>query len=261
MSITVTRLTTTPVKGTHLHEVEELDLRRAGAEGDRRFIIIDERNRTLNSKLLGELNTVRAEFSPDSRRLALSFPDGTVVDAEAELGKPLTARFSSATREGRLVDGPFARALSDFVGQPLRLLESPGAIDRGEHGAATLISRASLSRLAQEAGEDDVDPRRFRMTIEVDGIGPHEEDGWVGRTVSVGEASLRFHGHVGRCLITSRDPDTGEIDLPTLDILGAYRRNLGTTEPLPFGVHGEVVREGRVRVGDRVEPAQAPGGG
>ena len=58
--------------------------------------------------------------------------------------------------------------------------------------------------------------------------------------------------HVGRCLITSRDPDTGEIDLPTLDILRDYRSGLDTTEPLPFGIHGEVIEPGRIRIGDPV---------
>ncbi len=61
-----------------------------------------------------------------------------------------------------------------------------------------------------------------------------------------------LHGHVGRCLITSRDPETGVVDLPTLDLLGSYRGDLDTTEPLPFGIYGEVVREGAVRVGDEV---------
>jgi uncharacterized protein YcbX len=65
---------------------------------------------------------------------------------------------------------------------------------------------------------------------------------------------VRFRGHVGRCLITSRDPDTGVVTLPTLDILGDYRRDLDTTEPLPFGIYGEVVAEGTVQVGDPVKP-------
>jgi uncharacterized protein YcbX len=68
----------------------------------------------------------------------------------------------------------------------------------------------------------------------------------------VGAALLRMHGHVGRCLITSRDPDSGEIDLPTLDLLGEYRRDLESTEPLPFGIHGAVLEGGTVRVGDAV---------
>ena len=80
----------------------------------------------------------------------------------------------------------------------------------------------------------------------------HAEDNWVGRQVQVGAATVSFTGHVGRCLITSRDPDSGEIDLPTLDVLGEYRSDLNTTEPLPFGIYGEVIEPGEIRVGDRV---------
>jgi uncharacterized protein YcbX len=134
------------------------------------------------------------------------------------------------------------------------LVEAPdGAVDRGPRGAVSLISRASLARLAEAAGEPSVDARRFRMLIEVDGVGPHAEDAWVGREARVGDASILFTGHVGRCLITSRDPDTGVIDLPTLDIIDSYRGEIDTTEPLPFGIFGEVRRQGRVRVGDVVE--------
>ena len=68
----------------------------------------------------------------------------------------------------------------------------------------------------------------------------------------VGGATVRFAGHVGRCLITSRDPDTGQVDVPTLDILERYRSGLGTTEPLPFGIYGQVLEPGKVRVGDKV---------
>ncbi len=90
------------------------------------------------------------------------------------------------------------------------------------------------------------------MLIEVEGIGAHEEDAWVGRRAKVGDALLAWGGHVGRCLITSRDPDTGDIDLPTLDILRDYRGEAEATEPLPFGIYGEVVSPGAVRVGDEV---------
>jgi uncharacterized protein YcbX len=86
----------------------------------------------------------------------------------------------------------------------------------------------------------------------VDGLAAHEEDRWVGKRARIGNATVEFGGHVGRCLITSRDPETGEITLPTLDVLGDYRRGIETTEPLPFGIYGQVVTPGAVRVGDAV---------
>ena len=70
----------------------------------------------------------------------------------------------------------------------------------------------------------------------------------------IGEATIGFGGHVGRCLITSRDPDTGKVDLPALDMLGDYRTGLDTTEPLPFGIYGQVLEPGTIRVGDAVTP-------
>jgi uncharacterized protein len=249
--ISVTALSTTPVKGTRLHRVDSIELGPMGAHGNRRFFVIDNRQRMLNAKRLGELQTVVADV--EDGLLRLTFPGGKTVEAPPETGSPLTTQFFSAQREARIVEGPFADALSEHLGQPVRLVEpTTGAVDRGRAGAVSLISRASLAALAEAAGESEVDARRFRMLVEIDGIPGHIEDRWVGRGVKIGDAVVRFNGHVGRCLITGRDPDTGQIDLPTLDILRGYRRDVTTSEPLPFGIYGEVLQEGTIRVGDPV---------
>ncbi|MEA2161211.1 MAG: hypothetical protein QOD66_3591, partial [Solirubrobacteraceae bacterium] len=107
-------------------------------------------------------------------------------------------------------------------------------------------------RLAEVAEQPAVDARRFRMLIEFDGVTAHAEDAWAGRRVTVGDAVIAVKGHVGRCLITSRDPESGEVDLPTLDILRGYRGEEPSTEALPFGVYGSVERAGDVRIGDQL---------
>jgi MOSC domain-containing protein len=253
--ITVTRLTTTPVKSTRLRSAESLALDRDGALGNRRFYVIDDRGRMVNAKQLGELVSVFSDYHPDDRRLALTFPGGEVVEGVVTHGATVQTRFFSRSSEARLVEGPWSAALSTHCGRSLRLVEADGdgrAVDRGRAGAATLISRASLERLASAGGVRDVDERRFRMLIEIDGVDAHAEDAWVGRRTRVGAAVIAWGGHVGRCLITSRDPETGKIDLPTLDILREYRGHSGTTEPLPFGIYGAVMEPGTVRVGDPV---------
>jgi uncharacterized protein YcbX len=253
MPITVTGLAITPVKSTRLRLVDQIRLERAGVRENRRFYLIDARDHLLNAKRLGELCALVADYSESRRRLRLTFPDGRVVEDSVRPGDQITTRWHSGTAVGRLVDGPWSEALSDFARQPVRLVEANGtAVDRREGGGASLISRASLARLAAAGGERDVDGRRFRMLIEIDGVAAHAEDGWVGGRTRIGEAVVRWLGHVGRCLITSRDPETGVIDLPTLDILRGYRHDLETTEPLPFGIYGEVVRAGTVRVGDEL---------
>jgi uncharacterized protein YcbX len=254
MAITVTGLAITPVKGTRLRQVERVRLDRHGVRENRRFFLIDDRDEMVNATHLGTLNSVVSDYDDEDRRLSLTFPGGRVLDDEVRLGDEVTARFYSEPLRATLVNGGWSEAISEFVGQPLRLVEAgdEGAVDRGRSGAVTLFSRASLERLAEQADRLSVDPRRFRMLIEVDGARPHDEDGWVGRTLHVGDAVLRGRGHVGRCVITNRHPETGEIDLQTLKILGRYRRDADTTEPVAFGIYGEVVRPGAVSVGDVV---------
>jgi hypothetical protein len=100
-----------------------------------------------------------------------------------------------------------------------------------------------------------VDERRFRMNFGIDGLGEHEEDEWLGRRVRLGAAAVVPQGNVGRCAVTTQNPDSGAPDLDTLKALAAYRGVVETTEPLPFGVYAAVAQPGRVRLGDPVEPA------
>jgi uncharacterized protein len=253
--IRVTALRATPVKGLRIAASEHAVLEAGGVRGDRRFYLIDERGRMVNGKHLGALNEVTAELDGD-RQLTLDFPVSGRVSGPLEPGEALDTRFYSSARRARLMRGPFSAALSEHAGTQLRLVEpldGRSAIDRGPDGGVSLISRASLFHLAQVAERSEIDARRFRMSIEIDGVGEFEEDRWVERELRVGDARLRLRGHVGRCIVTSRHPETGEVDLPTLDHLRSFRAGLATTEPLAFGVYGAVLRPGVVSVGDAVQ--------
>jgi uncharacterized protein YcbX len=255
-AIVVATLTTTPIKGLRVSTRQQVVLERAGLRGDRSFYLIDEHGRMVNGKHLAALNSVVADLDDDGRQLTLTFPGGEVISGAIERGPGVETRFFSQTRPALVLSGPFASALSQHAGQPLRLVapaDGFSAIDRGEDGAVSIISRASLLSLAHAAAVREIDGRRFRMSIEVTGAGPHEEDAWIGRELTLGAARVRLRGHVGRCIVTSRNPETGHLDLPTLDLLRVYREGAETTEPLAFGVYGTVLEEGLVRVGDAVE--------
>jgi uncharacterized protein YcbX len=251
----VVRICIAPVKALHVVNPDEVELTHSGVAGDRRFWLVAAAGRLVNDKSHPELLRVHAEWDERTRRLALDFPEGR-VEGTVELGGPVAATLYGGPHPSRAVPGPWQDALSDFVGEPLTLLWSEsGAVDRGVGGgAATLVSRASLERLGEEAGATGpVDGRRFRMLFEIDGVEPHGEDEWIGAQVAIGDSVVAPVGNVGRCAVTKTNPDTGEIDLDTLGTLAAYRgEREGRTEPLPFGVHAAVVQPGRVRVGDAV---------
>jgi uncharacterized protein len=251
----VARISIAPVKALHLLNPGEVELGRAGVTGDRRFWLVDSDRRLVNGKRHPELMRVLPEWDEESRRLALTFPDGSVVEGEVDPGEPFAAELYGTPHPSRTVPGPWQEALSEFAGERLTLLWSEGgAQDRGNDrgGWASVVSRGSLERLRAEAGAaEPVDGRRFRMLFEIDGVEPHEEDEWLGRRVTIGDAVIVPLGDIGRCVVTTCDPDTAVSDFDTLKLLAGYRRD-GVVEPLPFGVYCDVVVAGRVRVGDPV---------
>jgi len=245
-----------PVKGLAVRQLDRCELTEAGITGDREFLLVDQDDRLVNSKGLGVLQQIVPRHDRDANVLTLAFPDGTTVSEEVGLDGSLSARFWSAFVEVRVVDGPWSEAISGFAGRDLRLVRASGpAPDRGRSGAATLLGTGSLHALARVLGLKEVDERRFRMNFGVDGLGEHEEDEWLGRRVRLGEAVVVPQGNVGRCAVTTQNPDTGAPDVDTLKALAVYRGVVETTEPLAFGVHAAVAQPGLVRVGDPVELA------
>ena len=79
-------------------------------------------------------------------------------------------------------------------------------------------------------------------------------------SVRIGEATVLVRGNVGRCIVTSRHPETGVRNFATLDVLAEYRDGVPTTEALPFGVWAKVEEPGRRaarRPGRAVSEAEA----
>jgi uncharacterized protein YcbX len=253
----VSQINVAPVKGLGLVHPVEVMLGRTGVAENRRFHVVDAGGRRYNQLRNGRLVQIRPEYDAGAERLALRFPDGTVADGPVALGEEIVVDFYGRPVTGAVVVGPWGEALSEWADRPLRLVQSaPGAaVDRGR-GEVSLVSEESLAELARQAGRDRVDGRRFRMLFHVEGCAPHEEEEWVRHTVRIGDAVVRVRNDVGRCAITTQNPETGVPDLDTLRTIDGYRgrtRNVAGKVHIPFGVYGEVVRAGAVRVGDPVE--------
>jgi len=252
----VDRISIAPVKSLGLVHPDHVELQHGGVQGDRRFWLVDSNGYLLNNKRAGPLMTIRPEWDEASRTLVLDLPDGRRVGGVVELGDPEQMVLYGRPHPSRRVLGPWEDAIATVAGRPLKLLWSEEhATDRGAIGGdVSFVSTGSLERLRAELGEPGaVDGRRFRMLFELDGLEPHEEDTWIGSTIRVGSAEVDVNGDVGRCAVTTLDPDTGLRDLDTLGALTRYRPE-GLTDPLPFGVYGAVIVPGRVAVGDPVAP-------
>lgn len=249
---TVARINVTPLKSAALVHPASVRVERWGVVGNRALYLVTPEGRLWNGSKHGPICRVRADL--DGERLALTLPDGAVVAGTLEPGDAVATDFYGREVRGRFVRGPWAAALAPFAGGPVELAlpDEPGAANDVE--PITLVSLASVADLGWRGGSDALDPTRFRMTFELDGCSPYEEDTWDGREVRVGGVRLAVHGQVPRCVVTTLDPATGVRDFPTLSVIKRERR-IADGAKLPFGMYARVLEPGEVRVGDPVEVA------
>ena len=256
---TLARICVTPVKGLALLHPKEVLLEDVGLRENRLFYLVDDAGEHVADIEHPELVRVRPEFDPQEEWLRLRFPDGAMAEGSATaLGAPVVTTLSRRPVPGHVVEGPFARALSSFAGESLRLVRADRPGDGPDVHHLSVLSLASVEELGRRGGLDGtLDSRRFRMNFELDGCTPHQEDSWAGRRVAFGDAVVRMLGPVPRCVVTAQNPDTGERDFDALKVIPTYRPLMvreGRRPGIPFGMYAEVEEPGRVGLGDPVSP-------
>jgi uncharacterized protein YcbX len=171
------------------------------------------------------------------------------VSEEPALGAGAATRnYAGRPIHGRLVGGALSDAVAEHLSRDVRLFARDAAERLADDAPVSLMSGASLAALAPALDGSVPDPRRFRMTIAIDGAAAWEEHGWGGREIEAGGALLRGIKPVPRCVVTTRDPDSGSTDQPVLAALAQLRGKQGVT----FGIWCDVLAPGRVRIGDAV---------
>lgn len=252
---TVARFNVAPVKSTALHHPDRIRLERRGPVGDRAFFLVDGDGRRLSGAMKAPTLPIRASYDAEADWLELRLPNGIVVSGSGVAdGRALVVDFYGRKVPAREVEGDFTDALSDYAGREVRVARPDRVSDALDDRPVTLVSLESVAELARQGGHDGtLDPGRFRMTMEIEGVGePHAEDAWRGRDVRVGDAILTIEDPVPRCVVTTLDPASGLRDFPTLSVIKRYR-GAGPRGKLPFGVYARVAEPGEVAVGDSVE--------
>ncbi|MCV3273707.1 MOSC domain-containing protein [Roseobacter sinensis] len=129
---------------------------------------------------------------------------------------------------------------------PARLVKAPvqGMTDV-EYPSVSLGNLASLRALSQKAGFE-IDMRRFRINLWLDGLAPWEEIDLLQRDITLGSATLSPVEPIERCRAPDANPASGSRDIGMLRLLedGWDTRN--------FGVYFKVTVAGSARVGDRL---------
>ena len=211
-----------PVKSMAGERLESCMVMENGLEGDRRWAFVDgaphRAGKLFNIKQHDGLMTYRARLTGGAVEVVT--PEGTIAT----------------------VDDALVRRLELESSRPLHLREMAGANFDDE--PVLIVNLASVAAFADEAGMP-VDHRRFRANVYLEGIAPDEEIGWVGRRIRAGEAELEVVSRCTRCVVVTKDPDTTVATPQLLDLLVDRHDKC-------MGVYCQVVKPGRVAVGDSV---------
>ena len=171
-------------------------------EFDRRWAIVDASYNFVNGKQCVEIHRIRAEFAPDVSQVRIS--------AGAHAGS-----FSLPAETRQL-----AALVSEILGRSCRLVENAvvGHPDELDSPGPTVISTATLARIASwyEGVTLEEMRRRLRANLELDADEPFWEDQLAlrgneqGPEFAIGDVRLRGWHICARCIVPTRDSQTGE---------------------------------------------------
>ncbi len=111
----------------------------------------------------------------------------------------------------------------------------------------SLVSQATIDNLSEIAGKQ-IDVRRFRPNIVIDGVSAWGEFDWIGKHIKIGNATIEITAPINRCLNIDVNPETGERDINLLSFLPKHFQHSQT------GVVAKIISDSNVVNGDLIIP-------
>ena len=262
MQPTLAHINLFPVKSCAPLTPDHAIVERRGLRGDRRWMIVDAEGQFITSRKHPRLVLIHAAFDHDSllldapgmRRLRLS-SDASAPRSSVTVWDDVVAALPAQAGADAWISAYLGFAahfvfMADDCVRPVDpTYAGPGdQVSFADGFPLLLISQAALDQLNTRLGSP-VPMLRFRPSIVVANTMPHAEDDW--RAIRIGDVAFDVVKPCVRCVLTTVDPATGEIDQngEPLRTLISYRRG---DKGVTFGQNLIPRGSGTIRVGDQV---------
>ena len=272
---TVAVLRRYPVKSMLGEDLRASDVTWRGLTGDRVLAVVHRGTGKVASAKNPRLwrGMLKLAATGSGPPVKITFPDGAAItgsdpgiDAALSgvLGQPVT--LTATAPPGAVLD----RADPEEV---LRGgLDAQARVEVGHLGAASpegtffdfaplhLITTSTLERIAGLSPRGIVEPERYRPNIVIRATAPgFAESDWIGCDLRIGsDLIIQVIARTPRCAIPTLEHGDLPRDVAALRVLAAHNRIKPTDAlgPQPCaGVYAQVLRPGRIRLGDIVHPA------
>ncbi|WP_257297696.1 MOSC domain-containing protein [Haloarchaeobius sp. FL176] len=199
---TVTSLRVYPVKSLDPLELDAVDVNAGALRHDREFAIVDGDREFVNGKREPALHRLASDYDPERREFSVR-----------ERGDDEWATFSMDAERGEL-----NAWLSEFLDYPVSVVRdaSGGMPDDTEADGPTVIARETAAEIAGWYDGIDTEEmlRRLRPNVVVEADEPFWEDRLYAdrdsvQSFSVGDVGVEGVQPCQRCVVPTRNPDTG----------------------------------------------------
>lgn len=258
-----------PMKSARVIDLASSNVGAWGLDGDRRYMVTDRDGRFITQRELQALAQLTAIESHGILNLSKA-GEQDVLSVAFDTARRIDVEVWNSRVTAAVADNRINASLSDWLGQPVRLVHADAATKRqcsaewaGEgvetgfaDGYPVLIattgSLRQLNDATMEDGSETFGMDRFRPNIVVDHPEPFAEDFWAAIEIS----GIRFDlaKPCARCIMTTQDQLTGDRGGP--DPMPAMRKlRMSMDRRVPgvlFGWNAVPRGTGTLKVGDPV---------
>ncbi len=129
--------------------------------------------------------------------------------------------------------------------QPRKLVSAPQGMFDSRLSGISIINPNTVAELSRVSGVD-MDPRRYRGNLLVEGLPAYAEYGLIGKVLRIGGTRIAITKSIARCSATSVNPDSTEVDTNGPRLLATYFGHIHC------GVYGTVLESGLLETGAEI---------
>jgi uncharacterized protein YcbX len=257
-----------PIKSLAGISLESSKIQRRGLEFDRRWLLVDEKNKFLTQREFPKMATVKTEILDDGLQVS-SGEDSLLVPFEPQSDMTETVKIWSNRCKAKIYESAVNDWFSDILQANCKLVLMPEetqrkvnyfyAVQKDDHVSFAdgypflLIGENSLSDLNTRL-EEDLPMNRFRPNFVVADSEGFAEDAW--KKIKIGETVFHIVKPCARCVMTTIEQTTGEKQgVEPLKTLASFRiPKRSIKKKILFGQNLIAEKAGEVlRVGDKIE--------
>lgn len=257
----LTQIIIYPVKGLAGINLQEAFCEQRGLAQDRRWVIVDAKNRFISQREYPQLT--HFSIAPSTGGYAIKHANAT-IELPVSIDKGERCAITIWDDEVAAITAP--ASINAWFSKQLEIncklcYMDTAAVRKADpdfamHGEEVsfadgfpylIIGEASLELLDSKLA-DKLSMNRFRPNLVFAGGYPHQEDDF--NDLSIGE--VHFYGvkPCSRCVVTTIDQEEGTAGKEPLKTLATYRK---VGSKIKFGMNVLSKNEGTIRIGDRLE--------